>query len=145
MCTLVDKSCNFGERICLESHIRLWLRCCLLAYLLACLLAYLLACLLAACLLACLLVCLLASKKCNVVVTQGQTALHWAARRGYATVVAELLRHGADVHAVDCEVSPSPTTPPTNPKHPCVAPATPFKPFRTLPCCLAAFTPRRYP
>ena len=36
---------------------------------------------------------------------QGQTALHWAARRGYATVVAELLQHGADVHAIDCEVS----------------------------------------
>lgn len=42
---------------------------------------------------------------------QGQTALHWAARRGYATVVAELLCHGADVHALDSQVSHSPTNP----------------------------------
>ncbi len=34
---------------------------------------------------------------------QGQSALHWAARRGYASVVRELLAHSADVNAVDSQ------------------------------------------
>ena len=40
-------------------------------------------------------------------VVQGQTALHWAARRGYASVVKELVSRGADVNAADHEVSPN--------------------------------------
>ena len=36
---------------------------------------------------------------------QGQTALHWAARRGYASVVKELIAAGADVNATDNQVS----------------------------------------
>lgn len=35
---------------------------------------------------------------------QGQTALHWAARRGYASVVRELIAQGADVNAADGQV-----------------------------------------
>ena len=35
---------------------------------------------------------------------QGQTALHWAARRGYASVVRELIARGADVNAADGQV-----------------------------------------
>lgn len=35
---------------------------------------------------------------------QGQTALHWAARRGYASVVRELIAQGADVNAADVQV-----------------------------------------
>ncbi len=36
---------------------------------------------------------------------QGQTPLHWAARRGYASVVKELIAAGADVNATDNQVS----------------------------------------
>jgi len=41
---------------------------------------------------------------CNCAL-QGQTALHWAARRGYATVVKELIAAGADVNATDNQVN----------------------------------------
>ena len=37
-------------------------------------------------------------------ILQGQTPLHWAARRGYASVVKELVSRGADVNAIDNEV-----------------------------------------
>ena len=67
----------------------------------------------------------------GMVVMQGQTALHWAARRGYATVVKELLSHGADVHALDCEVSYSPKTLPVTP--PEVPDPTPSLPPRETP------------
>ena len=72
---------------------------------------------------------------CSLMVMQGQTALHWAARRGYASVVAELLRHGANVHALEYEVSTSPSDapPPPSPRrvHPdCLC--TPVQ-FITLP------------
>ncbi len=35
---------------------------------------------------------------------QGQTPLHWAARRGYASVVKELIAAGADVNGTDNQV-----------------------------------------
>ena len=40
----------------------------------------------------------------HVSLSQGQTALHWAAKRGYASVVQLLVTQGADVNAVDNQV-----------------------------------------
>ena len=58
---------------------------------------------------------------------QGQTALHWAARRGYASVVAELLSHGANVHYLYYLVIPPPPQPPP--------PPPPRPPSIFLDCC----------
>lgn len=73
--------------------------------------------------------------------------------KNYATVVAELLRHGADVHALDREVRPSPSTLPlTHPQSPGTAPAPPFKPCLhpppspfTIPLQSPRITPQNHP